>query len=179
MDLFDGLVSIDHPQEVVLYGVEDLTAELEGFPPLEFIALPVTDSDPFEGGVEGKIEQEEQVGTGCELLVNPADFGRVESAHALVGHGGEIIAIEDDDFSALQGRVNKGFHMLGAILVEKFQFLFGREAPGSGGFPEPATEGSVGGFTRENHPVTLCPQGFGEEAGLGRLAGAVDPFQDD
>ena len=69
--------------------------------------------------------------------------------------------------------------MLAAILVEQLQFLFGREAPGSGGLPEPAAEGSVGGFTGENHPVTLCPQGFGEEAGLGRLAGAVDPFQDD
>ena len=75
--------------------------------------------------------------------------------------------------------MNEGFHMLPAILVEQFQLLFGREAPGSGGLPEPAPEGAVGGFTGENHPVTFCPQGFGEKVGLGRFAGAVDPFQDD
>ena len=87
MDVLDGLIGIDQPEEVILHGMKNLPAELEGFPSFEFIALPVTDSDPFEGGIEGEVEKEKQVRLRGKLLIDPADFGGIETPHPLVGHG--------------------------------------------------------------------------------------------
>ena len=87
LDLLHLPLGIDHVEEVILDGMKNIATALERFPAFEFVAFPVADPDSLKGGVEGEIQQEKEVGTGSEFLINPADFGRVKSPLSLVGHG--------------------------------------------------------------------------------------------
>jgi len=132
VDLLDGLIRIDHMQEIVLHGMENLTAKLQGFPLFEFVAPPVADADPFKSRVEGEVEKEKQVGAGCKFLIDPADLSGIEAADPLIGHGGKVIAVENDDLATLQGRGDELFHVLTPVLVKELKFLLGREPPAGG-----------------------------------------------
>ncbi len=153
-------------------------AALEGIPLFEFIACSIADTDALESKVEGEIKEEEKVGLRRKILVRSSDFPGIESANTLIGHGGEIVAVEYDNFAAPESRLDQGFDMFAPVLEKELQFFLGREATGCCRIPKPAAKSSVCRFAREDHAVTPAPQVLGKEAGLGGLAGAVDALED-
>jgi len=179
VDVFDGPGGVDAVDEVVGEGVKNVVALLEGFALFELVGGAVAGSDTGEGVIDRKVEVEEEVGFRGELLVDAADLAGVETADALVGHGGKIVAVKNDDLSGLQGGLDEGFDVLAAILEEELQFFLGGEAPGRGGLPEAGAVGAVGGFPGGDDTVALGAKRLREESDLGGLAGAVDAFDDD
>ena len=102
----------------------------------------------------------------------------IEAPYALVGHGGEVVTIENDDLTSLQGGFDESLDVLAAVLVEELQFLLGGKTAGSGGFTEPAPKGAIGRFARERDAVALLAESGSEEFRLGGFPGAVDAFED-
>ena len=74
---------------------EDLAAALEAVALFELVGGVAAVADALVGGVHVEIEDQQQIRDGGELLVEAADFRGIEAAGSLIGHGGEIIAVED------------------------------------------------------------------------------------
>jgi hypothetical protein len=180
VDIFDTRSGIDDLHKRLLYeGVKDVVAFLEGVPLLEGVGFTVSHANAVESFIDGKIEEEEEIGFGCELFVEASDLGGVKSAHALIRHAGKVVAVEDDYFAGLEGGRDEGLDMLGAVLQEELEFFLGRETSGGGGLPEFGPVGAVGRFPRSEDAVALVAEPLGEEAGLSGLSGSVDSFEND
>ena len=108
-----------------------------------------------------------------------ADAGGVEAAGALVGHVGEVVAVEDDDLPRGEGGGDEVLDVLAAVLEEEVEFLGGGEAAGVAGLAEAGAVRAVGRLAGEDDLVPAFLQGLGEHPGLGGLPGSVDSFEDD
>ena len=58
------------------------------------------DREELRGEVQ-EIQEEEQIGRRGELFVDAPNLQGVKAADALVGHGGEVVAVQDDDLKPL------------------------------------------------------------------------------
>ena len=97
------------------------------------------------GGIE--VEEEDEVGLGGEAFVFGEDPLGVEAAGALVGGGGKVIAIEQDDVATGEGGTNDGGDMFGAIFEKEVQFLSKGEAAFGHALAEFHPPRPAGGFT--------------------------------
>ena len=86
MHFCGSLVGIDTTDEIVIERRKDIVALLQRVALFEFIGLTIPDADAGKCGVEFEFEDEDEVGEGREFLVDPADFGWVETTDPLVGH---------------------------------------------------------------------------------------------
>ena len=81
---------------------KDLAAPFEVVSLFKFVRGVTACTDAGEGGVHIQVHDEKQIRTWREEFVFPADFLRVESTRTLIRHGGEIVTIQDHDFSLRQ-----------------------------------------------------------------------------
>ena len=146
MDLFGRLAGVDAVDEGIIKRGEDIVAFLEGLALFEFIGGTIANADTVKGGVEIEFEEKNVIGGGGEFFVDCADFFGVEAAHSLIGHGGEIITVENNGLAAGQGGLNQGLDVFAAVAVEEVEFLLGREAAGRGGLAKPGAERTIGRF---------------------------------
>ena len=179
-DGFGGLGGVDAAGEgFVLEAEEDFAAAGEGGVLFEGVGGIAAGADAGEGGIDVEVEQEEEVGPGGEGFVAAADFHGIEAAGTLVGHGGEVVAIKDDDLAGGEGGADEFFDVLLAVAEEEFEFFGGGQAAGGGGFAEFAAPGAVGGFAAGDDLAAVAGEPLGEAAGLGAFAGAIDAFEHD
>tara|TARA_B100001093_G_scaffold180135_1_gene172719 strand:- start:252 stop:422 length:171 start_codon:yes stop_codon:yes gene_type:complete len=52
-----------------------------------------------------------------------SDLPGIKASGSLIGHGREVVAVENDYFSRLERRINEGLYMFLSILVKQVQFL--------------------------------------------------------
>jgi hypothetical protein len=57
------------------------------------------------------------------LFIGLSDLLGIEASGSLIGHGREVVAVENDNFSRLERRINEGLYMLLAILVKQVELL--------------------------------------------------------
>jgi len=140
---------------------EEVAAELEGFALFELIGFAVADADAFEGVIDGEVEDDEDVGLRGEGFVLLADGDGVDPASSLVGHVGEVVAVEDDDAAASDGGEDELLDVLAAVFEKVVEFLLDGESSGGGAFAEFFPPRSVGGFKALDDLVTVLFEGFG------------------
>ena len=160
-------------------GHEDLAALGQRVAFFKFIRDVSACPDPRKGGIHVEIEDEEQIRLRSEFFVLPPDFGGIEAAHPLIGHRGEIVAVEDDHLARSQCRRDEFLHMLAAVLQEEIKLVLRGKSSGGGRGTDLAAPGTIGGFTAGDDLAALGAEPFGKQAALGRFAGAVDAFEDD
>ena len=165
--------------EIIGEGGEDLVAAFERTALFELVGLAVAHSDSGKGDVDGNLENEDVIGDGREFFVGFADLLRIESTQTLVGHGGEVVAVENDGGSASESGLDEGFDMLAAIEVEEIELFLRGEAAGLGGIPKADSMRAVGRLLRSNDFVAFCAKRVGKELDLGGFPGTVDSFEDD
>ena len=140
--------------------------------------FPVGDPGQTRGGVD--VEDDDEVGPDGEGLVHPADPPGIDALGPLIGDGREVIAVEDDDFAGRQGGLEVLLDVLAPVLDEELQFLLGRQGIGPRGqaldLPAPSSPGRL---AEEDGLAAAAAKAPEKGLGLGRLAGAVDPFEDD
>ena len=152
--LIRGAVSRDERGEgFVLEGEEGLAAFEEVIELFELVGGVAAVADALMSGLDVDIEDQEEVGDGSEGFVLAADGGGVEAASALVGHGGEVVAIEDDEMAVCDGGVDEGLDVLFAIEEEPFEFEFGSESTGGCGLAEFFPPWAIGWFAAEGDRV--------------------------
>ena len=115
-----------------------------------------------------------------EGLVHPADPPRVDALGALVGDGREVIAVEDDDLAGREGGLEVLLDVLAPVLDEEGELLLGRQRIGPGRQPLDLPPPPAPRRLAEEGGLPAPPAEPPEKGpGLGRFAGAVDPFEDD
>ena len=180
LDFLDGAAGVDEVDERLAdEAEEDLAAAAEAFELLELVRGVAARADAGVGVVEGEIEEEKMIRSRGEGLVATADVRGVEAARALVGHGGKVVAVEDDDLARGEGGLDQLVDVLAAIEQEKFEFLLRGESAGGGGLAEAGAVGPVGGLAAEDDLAAGGAEPVGEESRLGGFSGAVDPFEHD
>ena len=123
MDLGGRAAGVDAMDKVIVERGEDVVALLQGFFVLEGVGFPIPDADAVKSHVGFQHKQEDVVRPRGELFIDGPDFGGVESACPLVGHGGKEITVDDDGGTAFEGGHNERLHVVAAILVEEIKFV--------------------------------------------------------
>lgn len=139
---------------------EEVAAELEGFFFLELVGGAVACSDAIKGGFHGEVEDDEVIGQGSEGFVFGADFSGVDAAIALICHGGKIIPIEDDDTSALNGRVDEFFDVLFPVLEKILKLILDGEPTCCGAFAELAPPWAIRRLVTLDYLMALLTKVF-------------------
>lgn len=180
MDLLDGGIGVDHLSVgLVLEAKKQVTAKLEGFAFFKFVGLAIPDANTLEGDIDGKVEDDQDIRTRCEGFILGANLCWVDSAGPLVGHGGEIIAVEDDNATVLNGGGDDLLDMFTAVPDEIVEFLLDAQPACGGTFSEFTAPGAIGGFEALDDLVTILSQGISQHGGLGGFPGSIDALDDD
>ena len=103
----------------------------------------------------------------------------VKPQRPLIGHGGKIVAIGNDNLAVCQGRSDDLLHMLPAVGDEKVQLRRrGETLTAMANYPADfLPKKTVGGFPGQDHRQTQVGKMAGQKPGLGGLADAVKTFQ--
>ena len=82
--------------------VEDALAFFEGVGFFKFVGDVVTARDALDGLGRGEIKDEKEAGGRRKGFVHLANVIGVETTDALIGHGGVVVAVEDDNFAIFE-----------------------------------------------------------------------------
>ena len=118
------------------------------------------------------------IGLGGEDLIFCADHFRVDAARTLVGHGGKVITVKDDDAATLDGRNDELLDVLAPVVDEVFQLIFYAEPARGCTVSELLSPRSIGRLEALHNLATALSQSFGEHGGLSRLSRPIDAFDD-
>ena len=122
-DFGRGQRGVEALDEGALDAEENLAHCGERFRAFEVIGRIAPRGDPAATGGGFKVEEQYEVGCGRECFVGGKNGVRVSAAGALIGGGGKVVAVEDDDLARSQCGVDERVDMFGAILDEEFEFL--------------------------------------------------------
>lgn len=171
-----GLKTLD---EWVLQAGEDLMTLLQKIPLFKLVGVAVTDANASQRILNRKLKKENEIRLGGKGLVQFTDLEGIETTNTLIGHGGEVVAVEDDRFLSLERREDEGFDVLAAVLDEKIEFFLWREAASFSRAAEAGPDRAICRLFGKDDVPAGSPESCREALCLGRLAGAVNAFEDD
>ena len=171
-----GVAIDDSDERFVLEGEENFAAACETGALLEFVGCVSADAYAGDGRIDIEIQDQEEIWYRCKGFVLFADFLWIESTDALVGHGGEVVAIEDNGVAGGESWSDFFCDVLLAVFKEGLEFFLWREATGLGGISEEGAPWTIGGLAGGDDGFSLGFQMCGESFYLGGFSGAIDAF---
>jgi hypothetical protein len=178
MNLLWRLAGFNAVDEVIRKRGKDAVAAYERFTLFELIGLTIANADSFERNLDGDFEDKDVVWGGGEFFVGFSDGSGIKSTKALIGHGGKVVAIENDSSTPGEGRVDESVDVVAPVEVEEVEFFLRREATGRGGVTQAFPMWAVGGLLRSDDFMPVLAERVGEEFHLGGFPGAVDSLED-
>jgi len=133
----------------------------------------------LDSGLDGGLEEEYKIRSRGKVIAGQYILW-IKAGSPLVGDGGKIITVTEDDLSRLQGRREDFLDMFFSVGQKEVKFLF--LADGVTMRIEFANLSAVdpfGGLPGTQHRKSLFLQGIGEKLELGGFTSSVSSFKDD